>query len=58
MNSNLIEARVSVEEVEVTRSCQSVQDLVDEWKREVVLLGRGVQLPVVDVDSVSALVLT
>ena len=50
MNSNLIVARISVKEPEVTGSCQSVQDLVDEREREVVLLGRGVHLPVVDAD--------
>ena len=51
MNGNLIVARISIKEVEVTRSCQSVQDLVNEREREVVLLGCGVQLSVVDVDS-------
>ena len=51
MNGNLIVARISIKEVEVTRSCQSVQDLVNEWEREVVVLGCGVQLSVVDVDS-------
>ena len=51
MNDNLVVARISVQKVEVTRSCQSVQDLVDEREREVILLGRGVQLPIVDVDS-------
>ena len=51
MNDNLILAQISIDEVEVTRSCQSVKDLVDERKRKVILLGRGVQLPVVDADS-------
>ena len=31
VDSNLIIARISVEEAEVVGSCQSVQDLVDEW---------------------------
>ena len=30
MDGNLVIARISVEEAEVVRSCQSVQDLVDE----------------------------
>ena len=51
MNRNLIVARLSIEEAEVTQSCQSVQDLVDEREWEVVLLGRGVQLSIVDADS-------
>ena len=51
MNGNLVVARISVQKVEVTRSCQSVQDLVNEREREVVLLGRGVQLCVIDADS-------
>ena len=51
MNCNLIIARISVEEAEVTQSCQSIQDLVDERDREVVLLGSGVHLAVVDADS-------
>ena len=50
VDSNLIVARVSVQKAEVIWSCQSVQDLVDERKREVVLLGRGVQLLIVDAD--------
>ena len=37
MNSNLIVAQISVEEAEVTRSCQSVQDLLNERDREVIL---------------------
>ena len=51
MNSNMIVARISIEEAEVTRSYQLVQDLVDEREREVVFLGHGVQLPVIDADS-------
>ena len=31
VDSNLIVARISVEKAEVVRSCQSVQNLVDEW---------------------------
>ena len=51
MNSNLIVAQISVKEAKVIQSCLSVKDLVDEREREVVLLGHGVQLPVVNVDS-------
>ena len=51
MDSNMIVARIFIQKAEVTRSFQSVQNLVDEWEREVVLLGHKVQLLVVDVDS-------
>ena len=51
MNDNLVVAWISVEKVEVTRSCQLVQDLVNEQKREVVLLGSRVQLSIVDANS-------
>ena len=48
MNSNLIVARISIEEAEVTQSCQSVQDLVDEREWEVILFRGRVQLPIAD----------
>ena len=51
MNVNLVVALISVQKTEVTRSCQSVQDLVDEPEWEVILYRDRVQLPIVNVDS-------
>ena len=50
MNCNLVVARVSIQEAEVTLSCQMVHNLVDERLGKVILLPRRIQLSIIETD--------